>query len=194
MELLAQMTDAELLAEMKGSNQAAFTELHRRYHALLYIYAYKLTGEEQDSKDLVQEIFISLWNKRETTDLQSSLRSYLYCGVRYKFLKSLAHRKVRSEYAERFQELLEEGVVYADEALLLKELVFQVEKMTDLLPGKMGQVFRMSKLEQYSNEEIADTLQISEKTVKNLLSEANKNIRFKKRFQHYLFWLPFLSL
>lgn len=179
------VTDNELLQRIKQDNQEAFTELHHRYHLLLFAYAFKLTGEEQEAKDLVQEIFISLWNKRKTVVLSVSIRAYLYSAVRYRFLKLVAHDKVRADYAAHFRKFVETAEAHADDALLFKELVAEVERLADALPGKMGEVFLKSKIENYSNEEIAEMLQISTKTVKNLLSDAKSIIRSKRKAPHF---------
>ncbi|MEC3880097.1 RNA polymerase sigma factor [Parapedobacter sp. 10938] len=189
---MVNVTDSELLQQIKQDSQEAFTELHNRYHLLLFAYAFKLTGEEQAAKDLVQEIFISLWNKRATVYVSVSIRAYLYSAVRYKFLKLVAHNKIRADYAVHFHKFMETAEVYADDTLLFKELITEVERLADTLPGKMGEAFLMSKVENYSNEEIAEALQLSKKTVQNMLSEAKTIIRAKRKGPYFhllgLFW------
>lgn len=186
------MTDNELLQRIQQESQEAFTELHHRYHLLLFAYAFKLTGDEQAAKDLVQEIFISLWNKRKSIYVSVSVRAYLYSAVRYKFLKLVAHNKIRADYAVHFRKFMQTAEVYADDKLLFKELITEVERLADTLPGKMGEVFLMSKVENYSNEEIAEILQLSQKTIKNMLSEAKTIIRAKRKAPYFhllgLFW------
>lgn len=119
-------TDQQLLDLIKTGDPAAFTRLYDRYSHLLYTYAYRLYGERESAKDAVQELFIILWDKRELLDLSTSLAAYLYTAIRYRFLKDIDRRKVRTAYAERFQAQFQEAM--ADELLTEKELISEIEK------------------------------------------------------------------
>ncbi|SEO08164.1 RNA polymerase sigma-70 factor, ECF subfamily [bacterium A37T11] len=165
------------LQRLQQGDEQAFTAIYQQFGLLLYAYAYKLCGKEDDAKDIVQDIFTFLWNARQTMEIPSSLRAYLFSAVRYKFLNLVAHEKVKDDYAEQFRKYVTQRNGDADDALLLKDLINQVEKVAATLPGKMGKVFTMSYLEHYTHLEIAEALEISEKTVKNLLSEATKAVR-----------------
>ncbi len=172
-------TDQELVALLKQGDKNAFTQIYERYSPLLYVYAFKLTREADAAKDMTQEIFISLWDHRSTTDFKLSLSAYLYTAVRYKFLKQVAHQKVKTGYAEHFLGYMQEGINSTDDYLTEKELVKEVRKLVAALPPKMARVFILSKLEFRTHQEIAEELGISEKTVKNLLSEGVSRIRPK---------------
>jgi len=172
-------TDTQLVDLLKSGDHAAFTEIYKRFSGLLYSYAFKLTGDTDTAKDLVQELFISLWDKREKTELLTSLSSYLYSAVRYKFLKLIAHQKIKSAYAERFLNILEQGSWAIDHYITDKELAAEVEKLVSSLPKKQARIFALSRLEYRSHEEIAQEMELSEKTVKNIMSQAVKNLRLK---------------
>jgi len=191
MRMYNKLSDVELTALLKEGDKAAFNEIYSRYNALLYVYAFRITnGEENDAKDMVQELFISLWEKRETVVFSSSLSSYLYTAVRYKFLKLVAHRKVRTEYAEDFLNVMQEGIAATDLYILDKELMAEVEQHVNALPEKMARIFRMSRFEFKSTEEIAAEMNLSEKTVRNLMSSAVKTLRLKVGLSLIVvFWL-----
>jgi RNA polymerase sigma-70 factor (ECF subfamily) len=191
MKTYGEYTDQELTDLLKGGNRAAFNEIYNRYSGLLYVYAFRITnGEEEDAKDMVQELFISLWDKRGQVIFTSSLSSYLYTAVRYRFLKLVAHRKVRAGYAEDFLKVMEEGVAATDLYILEKELMREVEQHVDALPEKMARIFRMSRFEFKSTEEIAAEMNLSEKTVRNLMSSAVKTLRLKVGLSLItVFWL-----
>jgi RNA polymerase sigma-70 factor (family 1) len=179
MSAYCKYTDLELAARLKAGDKQAFAEIYERYSGLLYVYAFKLTKEGDAAKDITQELFISLWDNRGATDFKISLASYLYTAVRYKFLKQVAHQKVKLGYAGHFLGYMQEGINSTDDYVTEKELIRQVEKLVTALPPKMARVFILSKLEFRTKKEVAEELGISEKTVRNLLSEGLKQIRPK---------------
>lgn len=171
------ISDKQLFSLLKGGDKRAFSQIYDRYHPLLYTFAYKLTGDEPVSKDIVQEVFVSLWEKQSEVDFSSSMSAYLYSAVRYQFLKQVRHSKVRKDYIEGFAAYLEEGCTVTEDYIREKELLHRIEELAKKLPGKMGKVFLLNRFENHSNLEIAEQLHISEKTAKNLLSMAIKNLR-----------------
>ncbi len=172
-------TDHELMALLKQGDGLAFTEIYNRYSGLLYVYAFKLTADGDAAKDITQELFISLWDNRETLELKTTLAAYLYTAIRYKFLKQVAHQKVKAGYADQFLKYFEPEVNSTEEYIGEKELVRTVERLVSVLPPKMARAFILSKLEFKSHEEIAEELNISVKTVKNLISEATTQLKPK---------------
>lgn len=165
-------SDWELIALLKQGKQIAFTEVYNRYSALLYVYAFKLTADGDTARDMIQELFIWLWDHRETLELRTSLPAYLYTAVRYKFLKQVAHQKVKAGYAEQFLKTVESGVSNTENYIEDKDLIRTVERLMSELPSKMARAFILSKLEFRTHQEIAEELNISEKTVRNLVSRA----------------------
>ena len=172
-------TDQELVELLKKGDRLAFTEIYNRYSGLLYLYAFKLTTDSDVTKDITQELFLSLWDNRETLDVKTSLPAYLYTAVRYKFLKQVAHQKVKTGYAENFLHTFESGISSTDAYMEEKDLIKTVERLVSELPPKMARAFILSKLEFRTHEEIAKELNISEKTVKNLISQATMQLKPK---------------
>lgn len=176
MAVYCEFTDQKLADLLRSGDHSAFTEIYDRYSALLYVYAFKLTVDTDAAKDMTQELFISLWDKKEEMTLTLSLKSYLYSGIRYKFLKQVAHQKVRKNYADQFLQSMEVGLNSTENYISERDFISSVEKLVLALPPKMARVFLMSKLHFQTNKEIAEELNISEKTVQNLLSIAVKKI------------------
>jgi RNA polymerase sigma-70 factor (family 1) len=173
------MTDAEVLVFLKEGHQAAFAEIYERYQGLLYIYACKIVKNKDLAEDIVQEIFISLWEKRTQIQFRSTLPSYLYSAVRYKFFDMLDHKKVRFDYLESLGNFIDTGVSVTDHYIREKELAGLIEKEVALLPPKMREVFELSRKVYLSHREIAQQLNLSEKTVKNQINNSLKELRFK---------------
>ena len=169
-------TDALLLDLIRQEDdRAAFSELYNRYWEKLFLLAANALNSPEEAEECVQDIFCSLWNRRHTLQLKYTLYTYLAVAVKYRVINILdsAYRKrYRTTDAE-----LAEMEVYAPsgEALLLeKELFAQLENAVAMLPEKCRLVFKMSREESKTHKQIAEELNISEKTVNNHLTRAIK--------------------
>lgn len=189
MLIYSELSDQELVLFLRNGDSGAFTTLYDRYKGLLYIYACKIVKDFDIAEDLVQEIFISIWDKRQTINFKSSVSSYLYAAVRYKFFDLVDTQKVRSDYAQAFQLFLDKGEFLTDDYISEKELAKTIEKEIDNLPSKMREIFILSRKLNLKNSEIAQRLEISEKTVKNQLSIALKTLRIKLGLLTFLYFL-----
>jgi RNA polymerase sigma-70 factor (ECF subfamily) len=182
-------SETEICDLLKSGDKEAFAEIYNRFKGLLYIYACKITGHEDIAEDIVQDLFIYIWDKRQTINFTSSLSSYLYSAVRYKFFDLVDKQKVRADYIQAFQKFLDQGEYQTDNYISEKELSATIEKEIANLPAKMREVFLLSRKEHLSNKEIAQRLDISDKTVKNQLSTALKTLKTKLGLVAFLFLL-----
>ncbi|NQX37619.1 RNA polymerase sigma-70 factor, Bacteroides expansion family 1 [Pedobacter steynii] len=182
------LTDFELTKLLISGDSDAFIEIYNRFQALMYVYACKITMDKEEAEDIVQEVFIYLWDKRTTVILRSSLSSYLYSAVRYKFFNLLDHQKVRKDYRLSFQNFLDQGEYITDNYIREKEFSQLIEKEIAALPDKMREIFELSRKQNLSRKEISEKLNVSEKTVKNQINNALKILRGKLGF------FPFLLL
>ncbi|MBE9601392.1 RNA polymerase sigma factor [Pedobacter sp. MC2016-24] len=183
------LSDSELTILLKAGDVKAFDEIFERYSRVLYVYARNMIRDTDEAQDLVQDIFTSLWDHAAKLELRSSLSAYLYSAVRYKFLNLVSRRKVRSDYAEAFQALIDEGDYSTDHYINEKELIALIEKEVVKLPQKMREVFELSRNAGLSHREIALQLGITEKTVKNHVNHALKILRGKFDVLAILVWL-----
>lgn len=172
-------SDKNLLAAFKAGNHQAYKEIYDRYWLLLFRFSRKMLQDEHLAKDVVQEVFITLWNKGTNQDIQSPLAAYLYTLARHRILDMVKHSKVANKYLDSLNNFVQNSYDTPDRLYLEKELYDQIESEIQRLPEKMRKVFEMSRKEHMSNTEIASELQISNKTVKNQLSSALKILRTK---------------
>ena len=184
-------SDAELTDLIKAGDQNAFTEIYNRFQGVLYLYACKITRDDDIAEDLVQELFINLWDKRQSLNFTSSVSSYFYAAVRYKFFDLVDKQKVRTDYLQNMQFLLDQGSCDTDNYMDEKELSATIENAVSELPGKMRAVFLLSRKNNLSNKEISEQLGIAEKTVKNQLSMALKALKVKLGLHAFLFLLMY---
>jgi len=173
------LSDIELTDLLKTGEVGAFNEIYERYSGLLYVFAKKITRDQSEAEDIVQEVFITLWNRASTFEVKSSLSSYLYTAVRYKFFDLVSRKKIRSDYATTFQGFINYGVYSTDEYINERELIRLIEQEVSNLPDKMRAVFELSRNIGLSHKEIAQQLEVSEKTVRNHVNHALKILRYK---------------
>lgn len=187
--------DTQLALLLKKGDRTAYTEIYERYKGLLYVHAYRILQDREETKDLVQELFFTLWARRETLNFSTGLASYLYTAVRNRVFDRMAREKVASAYVESLRNFAPGFEPAADKLLEEKELAALIEKEISALPVKMRKVFLLSRVAQLSHKEIADQLVISDKTVKKQVSNALKILRLKLgMFFFLLLLLPLVLL
>lgn len=182
-------TDFELTNLLRKGDNNAFNEIYKRFQGLLYLYACKVIKDKEEAEDIVQEVFLYLWDKRATINITSTISVYLYTAVRYKFFNLLDRKKIRINYEDSFRQFLEQGEYMTDNYIRQKEFSELIEQEIDALPDKMREVFVLSRKHYRSRKEIAEQLGISEKTVKNQINHALKILRGKIDFFTFLLLL-----
>jgi len=188
------MSDTDLFSLFKGGDKAAFKQIYERYWPLLYVSACKILKDEDEAKDVIQEVFVALLDKGAQLEITSSISVYLYSAVRYKVLDLISRRKVRLDHQESLAQYISVGNYSTDRKLIENEINVEIEKGIQDLPVKMREIFELSRKEELSHKQIAKTLNLSDKTVKKQISNALKIL--KPRFTDYycLFFALILAL
>lgn len=165
-------------------DEASFEAAFREYYTPLYRVVYPILKNRDSSEDVVQDLFVRLWNKRETLSITSSLKSYLYRAAINSAFDQLD--KYKKEVHTGDKPLKEELVSMNDteEYLSGKEAEKRIAEAMEKLPPACRTVFIMSREQEMSYQEIADSLQISIKTVENQIGKALKIMR--EQLQPYL--------
>ncbi len=186
------LSDQELGSLLKNGDQQAYTEIYNRYSAILLIHACTRLQDEEEAKDLIHELFLCLWNKKDTLYFKTSLKGYLYTAVQNRVLDKIAHRKVKTAYAASLQQFLDQGNWITDECIREKELSGLIDREIASLPDKMRQIFEFSRKNHFTHREISDILNISEETVKKQVYNALKILKI--RLTSFLLCWVFLCL
>lgn len=182
-------SDLELAALIADGDDQAFAEIYRRYNGVLFLHAYRMLGDQEEAKDILQELFTSLWFNRKELRLHTSLSAYLYKALRNRVLDAIAHKKVEQKYIDSLAAFIEKGEWLTDQQVREKELTVLIEREVSLLPPKMREVFEMSRNTDLSYKEIAEELHISDKTVKKQVSNALHILREKLDLAFILLFL-----
>jgi RNA polymerase sigma-70 factor (ECF subfamily) len=150
------------------------------------VFAKKILGDEDDAREVVHQVFISIWEKRQEIDLSASMKSYLFTSVHNRSLNVIRDRKKFSS-AEVPDVAGEWDVSSVIESMELEEKILAVIRT---LPEKCREVFEMSRFDGLKYSEIAKKLNISVKTVENQMSKALKILREKlAKYMTILLWL-----
>lgn len=174
-----QYSDLELVSLISLDDGLAFAEIYQRYRGVLFLHAYRILGNEEEAKDVLQELFTTVWDKRNSLALKTSLSAYLYTSIRNRIFDYLAHKKVEEKYISSLARFIEEGECVTDQQVRERELGELIEKEIASLPPKMREVFELSRKENLSYQDIARELNISDKTVKKQVSNALHILREK---------------
>lgn len=180
MAVYSKFNDQELTVLLKQGDQLAFTEIYNRYWAEMYYHAFRILKDEENAKDVIQDIFSNLWLKSASINVEIKLSGHLYIAVRNKVFNLIAQNKVRNDYLNSVAAFFTEAV--SDTHLLdEKELIAVVETEIQNLPPKMREIFELSRKENLSHKEIAQKLNISDQTVKKQIQNALKVLKPKIR-------------
>jgi len=164
---------------VKADDGLAYKELFDRYKELLFRHAYRMTQDSELSKDMVQDVFLIIWNKRTAIEVSHSLESYLIKAIRNKILDYFSHQEVVEKYREDTLSFVEEGISYTDDFLLEKELAAIIEDEKSKLSPRTREVFELNREQGHSYKEISELLSTSEKTIKKQVHNALRILRTK---------------
>lgn len=169
-------SDEALLLLLRDSDEQAFTELYKRYWDRLFAVAYHRLGNQMAAEGIVQDIYVSLWKRRQDIALSHSLKTYLSVAVKYQVIMHLARSKRQRRYEQWLSRTALKGQDSTSEWLSEKELKDQIEQCCQKLPEKCRIVFTM-RAQGHKNLYIARKLNISEKTVEGHITKALRILR-----------------
>lgn len=167
-------SDLELISLLKRGEVAAFDLLYSRHWSGMYQAAFYLLRDQNACMDIVQDIFAWLWEKREELEIQA-VPSYLRSAVRFKVANYIRSGKIRDEFYTALAGLSLPETPGPQDFLELNDLKVIITQVVNSLPEKCREIFLLSRDGQLTNQQIADLLNISIKTV-----EAQKTIALKR--------------
>lgn len=170
--------DSTLLNELAGGDELAFNKLFEIYKDRIYNYLFKITKSSQISEEIVIDIFVKIWAGRELMNKIENLESFLHKIAYHKAIDFLRvasrHARLKKDY---FNRLKEEPEKLADDLIIDAEYSEILRKAIDQLPPQRKLIYRLSREEGLTHNQIANALNLSKSTVKNSVMAATKSIK-----------------
>lgn len=170
-------SDQELVELVKNGDRAAFASLYDRYWKLIFAVAVAKLDSYVDAEEIVQEIFTDLWARRESIQINRSVKYYLAAAVKYQAMTVLAKRNRRSILKQDLLKSPDASSAAPSTFIEFAQLQLELENIVGMLPERCQLIYRLSREEGFSNKEIAQQLNLSEKTVETQMTRALSRIR-----------------
>ena len=185
-------SDEHILTLIQENNdESAFTTLYDRYFRILFNYTYSKVNDQFAAQEIVQELFVSIWQQRHRNTV-NSCRSYLFSSVKNLIISYYRKEYTRKFHYDRWEVQSECSVALTDQDVLTSDLQIRYEEGLHLLPPKCREVFILSR-KGHTNKEIAQQLSISEKTVEQHITKALRVLKEYLR-EHFAYALILISL
>lgn len=176
--------EKEAVNNITQIDKTTFELLFKHYFSALSYYAYKFIPDIDTAKEIVHDVFINVWEKRDVIDLSKSVKAYLYTSVHNRCLNHLRDHKKFNRDEILYENLSESQHMIASDRVIEAELKAKINEVMQMLPEKCREVFEMSRFHGLKYNEIAVKLNISVKTVEAQMSKALKI--FREQLQDYL--------
>jgi RNA polymerase sigma-70 factor (family 1) len=164
------------LERIRRRDKGAFDVVYQRHWLKLYRVAVRITDDESVAQDIIQETFISFWEKGCKQNIRS-IEGYLYQSVKFLCFMHLRSGNISKKHLEHFA-LIAGLQNTTEDDYSVKEMESVLDESIAELPEKCREVFYLSRFEELSNKKIAEKLHISPKTVENQITKALKHLRF----------------
>ncbi|MGC3944684.1 MAG: RNA polymerase sigma-70 factor [Chryseolinea sp.] len=170
-------TPASLFSRLRRDDRHAMNELFELYYVPLCRFACAYVTLDE-AEELVSDVFVGVWKARKTINIESSVRAYFYASVRYACYRVISSKKISTLSLDELEDVVDVvGARGADDEVIFQETQSFVSSVVQHLPPKCRQVFIMNRYDSLSYKEIAEVMNISEKTVENQLVKALQVIR-----------------
>lgn len=186
----SQQFDAQLLARLKENNHKSYSILFQTYYKDLVLFAGSMIQDKSVCEDIVQNIFLKLWNERENLTIETSLKSYLIRATRNSCIDHIRHKKIVDNYAGEFLHV--NNNYTTEEYILHSDLYHHLQEAIAKLPEKPREAFILSRFKDMKYKDIAKMLNVAERTVEDRISKALSQLRVE--LKDFLLTLLFLFL
>lgn len=187
--IIVKIDGMEITADLADRTDAAFEQLFKKHFRELHAYGFSLLKDWEAAEEIVQTVFLKLWERNEWEHIQVSIKSYLYKSVYHDCLNYIRRQKIHLKYQTQTVHTVNVSVEGTDGKIKLSEMEQQLNKALNKLPEKCRAIFHLSRFESLKYQEIANQLQISIKTVETHMVKALRILRVEMKD-----FLPLIAL
>lgn len=166
-----------LVKQFKDGSHAAYKVLYLKYAPKLFAFSRKYIYDADDAREIVQEVFLRIWEKRENIDESQSFSSYVIQAAKHRIFNGFRKKVNEQAYIDFLAFGDNTQANFTEHQVDYMEVKQKAEEAINALPEKRREIFRLSREEGLKNKEIAEKLRISIKTVENQMGEALKSLR-----------------
>lgn len=171
------ITDDLLVSKIRENNEDAFKSLYDRYSKKIYYFSLRYLASKEETEELVQSIFINLWERRRSLDATLTIKSYIYRSAVNYITNYLRKKAIRTRFNETEIQKAEIPSNHIYEQVFLHDLERTITSVVETLPTQQQKIFRLSRYEGLTNKEIAGKLDLSVRTVENQMYRVLKVLR-----------------
>jgi RNA polymerase sigma-70 factor (ECF subfamily) len=172
LKLFENISDAELARKINAGEKNAYQELFERYAPRIYQFSLSYLKNSADSEELVQDVFLKIWEKRETLDQSKNIKSFIFKVAVNTIYDFIRHKNIENAFNDFARANFETTSNSTWHTVIFDEMQENLQKLVAQLPGQQQKIFHLSKEEGLSSEEIAVKLNLSKRTVDNHLYRA----------------------
>jgi RNA polymerase sigma-70 factor (family 1) len=185
-------SDEQLLVALKQGDENAFAEIFSRHWGKVYAIAYQKLRSQVLAEELVQDLFFTVWEKRNTL-LINNLEPYLITSIKHRIISHIRSQVVERKYWDYYKNTFSHIESITEKDVEYNELVNALENGIDDLPEKSKQVFTLNRMQGRSVSEIATLLNVSEKAIEYHLTRSLKQLRLHLKDFILMLTLFFIS-
>ncbi|PWL30792.1 RNA polymerase sigma-70 factor [uncultured Roseivirga sp.] len=174
---MSNQQDVALQQRLSRGDETAFQETFELYFKVLVLFATKFSLDKEAAEDLVQDVFVKLYEQRDRLQFHSSLKAFLYQSVRNRCIDLIRSTKTREKHHVEIKADTDVEGLNSEELMLQSELEEKIYQSIKQLPEQCQLIFKMNRFEGKKNQEIANELNISKRTVETQISKALKRLR-----------------
>lgn len=176
MKVSSYQNDEELLEALRNGDENAFNEIYERFWYRIFLAAYQRLRKKELAQEMVQNLFLKLWEKRASLQIRQ-LEHYLFASIRHAIIDHINAQLVVNNYREYYTAFTKVEEETTDRMVALDEVSEALEEALTRLPEKSQEVFRLSRLNHWPVDKIANHLDLSTKTVQYHLTKSLKFLR-----------------
>ncbi|MCE4563344.1 RNA polymerase sigma-70 factor [Maribellus sp. CM-23] len=172
MNQLGEINDQELVLLIKRADKKAFQKLFEKYALRIYHFSFSYLKNENDAEELVQNVFLKIWDKREFIDTSQNIKAFIFkiaVNTIYDFIR---HKNIEHAFQDYARLNYKTSDNFTWHSVIFEEMQGTLNNLVARLPDQQQTIFRLSKQEGLTNDEIAEKLNLSKRTVENHLYRA----------------------